>query len=212
MENREKIILHLCAGIGSDSEPYRQHGYRTILVGEYQDVRKFKPPKDVYGIIANPPCTMFSFARTNAKKPRDLSQGMELVEACLKIIWECQYRIQHDNQKYSPLKFWMLENPNHGMLKWFLGKPAMVYQPWEFGDSYQKQTAIWGCFKEPTKKPIMLTMKEKELNLTNSRKLPKFDAMLSKDIAPQYFGKLSRSDRRSICSPGFAKAFFEANR
>ena len=206
-----KTILHLCADIGSDSWPYKEAGYDVICVGETLDVRKFKPPQDVYGIIANPPCTNFSFARTNAKIPRNLEKGMELVQACLRIIWECQYRIKSDHQKLSPLKFWVLENPN-AMLKWFLGKPAMIYSPFEFGDRYKKSTCLWGQFNEPRKNHIQLTFEEMLQAKRNSRSLPKFDAMRSKDIAPEHFGKLNRSDRRSICSPKFAQAFFEANK
>lgn len=195
----KKVILHLCADIGSDSQPYRDAGYDVVCVGEKEDVRKFQPPPDVYGIIANPPCTMFSFCRTNAKKPRDLRGGMELVEACLRIIWECQYRIKSDLQKFSPLKFWVLENPNRGMLKYFLGKPAMVYSPDEFGDAYRKETALWGRFNEPKKLDIP------------RKKLTKFDLLKTKDIHPKYYGKLTRTERRSICSEKFAQAFFEAN-
>ena len=190
--------------------PYKDAGYNVVLVGEEEDVRIFIPPDNVYGIIANPPCTMFSFARTNAKKPRDLRKGMELVEACLRIIWECQYRITKDTQKYSPLKFWVLENPD-AMLRWFLGKPAMIYNPFEFGERYQKRTCLWGNFKEPKRNPIQLTVDEKAKAKVNSQPLPKFDYMKSKDIAPEYFGKMARQDRRSICSPKFAQAFFEAN-
>ena len=206
-----KTILHLCAGpVGSDSLPYRNAGYNVILVGKKEDVRKYKPPLDVYGIIANPPCTMFSFARTNAKTPRDLRQGMELVEACLKIIWECQYRIVSDVQKYSPLKFWVLENPN-AMLKWFLGKPAMIYNPYEYGEQYQKSTCLWGLFNSPIKHQVVLSEKQKYLAKTNSQPLPKFDATLSKEICPEYYCKLSQQDRRSLCSPKFVQSFFEAN-
>lgn len=194
----EKIILHLCADIGSDSKPYKDAGYKVICVGEKQDVRKYEPPTNVYGIIANPPCTMFSMCRTNAKLPRDLKQGMELVNACLRIIWTCQYRIKSDVQKVSPLRFWVLENPN-GMLKWFLGKPAFQYSPHEFGDNYQKTTNLWGWFNHPEKTHL------------NSVKHPKFDRMLSKNIHPEYFGKLTRTERRSVCSDKFAQAFYEAN-
>lgn len=196
--SRKRVILHLCADIGSDSQPYADAGYEVIRVGEKLDVRTYTPPLGIYGIIANPPCTMFSHCRTNAKKPRDLRQGMELVQACLRIIWECQYRIQKDTQKFSPLKFWMLENPARGMLRYFLGKPAMVYQPFEFGDDYQKETGIWGCFNEPKRSPIECSK-------------PKFDKLKTREIHPDYYGKLTRTERRSICSPGFAKAFFEAN-
>ena len=206
-----KTILHLCAKTGSDSQPYKDAGYEVIIVDEKMDVRKFNPPENVYGIIANPPCTMFSFARTNAKLPRDLRQGMELVQACLRIIWECQYRIKSDTQKYSPLKFWVIENP-YAMLRWFLGEPAMIYNPYEFGERYQKKTVLWGLFNKPKKSPVKLTKEEKELHKTNSQPLPKFDYMKSKDIHPEYYGKLTRQERRSLCSPKFAQAFFEANR
>ena len=205
-----KIILHLCADIGSDSKPYRDAGYKVICVGKNIGVENYAPPQGVYGVIANPPCTMFSFARTNAKKPRDLRQGIKTVEACLRIIWECQYRIVKDVQKYPPLKFWVLENPD-AMLRWFLGKPAMIYNPFEFGERYQKRTCLWGHFNDPKRNPIELTAVEKAKAKANSQPLPKFDYMKSKDIAPEWFGKLSRTDRRSICSPKFAQAFFEAN-
>jgi len=140
---------------------------------------------------------MFSFARTKAKLPRDLKSGMELVIACLKIIWECQYRLTIDTQKYSPLKFWALENPN-GMLKWFLGKPTYEFEPYEFGDNYRKHTYLWGYFNEPIKCPI-------------SCDKPKFDKLLTREIHPEWYGKLSRTERRAITPKGFAKAFFEAN-
>lgn len=194
-----KTILHLCADIGSDSQPYRDAGYDVICVGEKQDVRTFQPPPEVYGIIANPPCTMFSYCRTNAKKPRDLRQGMELVQACLRIIWECQYRIKKDTQKFSPLRFWVIENPD-AMLSWFLGKPAFVYSPHQYGDNYQKRTCLWGRFNAP---PMV--------NEYPTVKFPKFDYLKTREIAPQYYGKLTRTERRSVCSPYFAKAFFEAN-
>ena len=113
MDNSNKIILDLCGGTGSWSRPYTEAGYTVevvdILYGEY--VENYIPPSGVYGILAAPPCTMFSFCRTNAKMPRYLSEGMK-----------------------------------------------------------------------------------------------------TKDIHGEYYGKLSRTARRAITPPGFAKAFFEANR
>ena len=64
MENKNKIILHLCADIGSDSKPYKDAGYDVRLVGKDIGVENYTPPENVYGIIANPPCPEFSFART----------------------------------------------------------------------------------------------------------------------------------------------------
>ncbi len=153
MENKDKIILHLCASeFGSDTRDYREAGYDVRLITEEVDIRTYEPPKNVYGIIANPPCTMFSVARgTRAKKPRDLREGMELVKECLRIIWQCNYDMPDPN-KFSPqLKFWCIENPATGFLKWFLGKPAFVYQPYEFGANHSKRTALWGQFNEPSR-------------------------------------------------------------
>src|SRR3990167_1574527 len=207
----KKIILHLCADIGSDSKPYRDNGYEVICVGEKQDVRRYDPPEEVYGIIANPPCTMFSFARTNAKKPRDLKQGMELVEACLRIIWQVQYQTISDQAKYTRLKFWVLENPYFGLLKNFIGKPALVFDPFEYGDNYQKRTALWGNFNIPPKNSVPMTIEAKTKAKTNSYlHTRKFDHMASKDIHPEKFGVLDRQ-ARSICSAKFAQAFYEDN-
>ena len=75
-----KIILDLCGGTGAWSKPYKDAGYdvRVITLPEY-DVRTYVPPEDVYGVLAAPPCTMFSMARTNAKTPRDLHGALEIV-------------------------------------------------------------------------------------------------------------------------------------
>lgn len=209
-----KTILHLCADIGSDSQPYRKAGYNVICVGKNTDVCTYEPPDDVHGIIANPPCTMFSFARTNAKSPRDLKLGMECVEACLRIIWKVQYRAVSNNAKYTRLKFWVLENPYFGLLKNFIGRPALIYDPWEYGDNYQKRTALWGNFAIPPKLITVnpMTPEQKVLAKTNSTlHSRKFDQLLSHEIHPEAFGVLTSQDRRSICSAKFAQAFFETN-
>src|SRR3990167_9225717 len=150
-----KLILHLCADIGSDSQPYRDAGYEVICVGKDIGIENYTPPSGVYGIIANPPCTMFSIARTSAKIPRDLTEGMRLVRECLRIIWWCQAQIKSEHQRRSPLKFWVIENPASGYLRWFLGKPAFIYCPSEYGADFTKKTALWGQFEEP-KKPWVL--------------------------------------------------------
>ncbi len=247
-----KTILDLCGGTGSWARPYKDAGYEviTITLPDY-DVRLtaiskneiiFKSAggerkltieiKDVYGILAAPPCTMFSFARTNAKKPRDLQEGMECVRACLNIIWSCMEVQQDTVKKTCPLQFWALENPYHGFLKKFLGKPSFTFDPWEFGDGYQKRTALWGHFIEPKKHPVPMTDEMKSLAKTNSylhtmkngtnrgkppsmwasKDLKKFDMLASKDIHSESFGVWDRQARRSITPAGFAKAFYEANK
>ena len=198
MENKDKIILHLCASeFGSDSLDYKKAGYDVRLITEKIDIRTYEPPTNVYGIIANPPCTMFSIARgTTAKEPRDLRKGMELVKECLRIIWQCQYDMP-DQKKFSPqLKFWYIENPATGFLKWFLGKPAFVYQPYEFGGDHSKRTALWGQFNEPSR-------------LFFNRQLPKGINM--KNLHWEERDRKKRTDLRSIAPPEFTKAFYLAN-
>src|SRR3990167_879166 len=98
-DNSQNIILDLAGGTGAWSFPYKKAGYNVmnITLPDY-DVKTYQPPENVYGILAAPPCTMFSLARTRAKKPRDFNEGMEIVETCLKIIWEVR--------KQGKLAFW----------------------------------------------------------------------------------------------------------
>jgi len=217
----KEIILDLCGGTGSWAKPWKDAGFsvHTITLPEY-DITKTKITEDfitftkngseldnvivvrksaIYGILAAPPCTMFSFARTNAKKPRDLKEGMECVRACLNIIWSCMEIKQSTGKKTLPLKFWALENPAHGFLRNFLGKPSFIFEPYEFGDMYRKKTALWGKFAEPKKQEHKL------------EKMVKFDYLKSKDIHPEFFGKFDRQTRRSITPQGFAEAFYQAN-
>ena len=117
--------------------------------------------------------------------------------------------IQQDTRmKILPLKFWALENPN-GMLKYFLGKPAFEFSPYEFGDGYKKRTYLWGWFNEPKKNPEPIVYGKVSLNPKTMRK---FDKLASREIAPEMFGKLTRQERRAITPAGFAKAFFRANK
>lgn len=234
MENKDKIILDLCGGTGAWSKPYKNNGYdvKNITLPDF-DIMGWQHTwlSDlvftgmVYGILVAPPCTMFSFARTKAKTLRDLKEGMKIVRICLDIIWQCMEIKQDTKHKTLPLKFWALENPN-GMLKYFLGEPAFKFNPYDFGDKYQKHTYLWGYFNEPKKNPIELSKRLKELHKTNSQPLPvlkpykslnpiiqkKFDMLASQEIAPEMFGKLTRQERRAITPLGFAQAFYEANK
>jgi len=210
-----KIILDLCGGTGAWSKPYKDNGYdvRVITLPEY-DVRTYKPPKNVYGILAAPPCTMFSIARndTTAINPRDLRQGMETINGCLRIIHECLYEPYRISE--NSLKFWALENPYSGYLKRFIGKPAMTFDPYEYGDPYTKKTALWGMFKEPKKNPVE---PEKHGNSEGTfvKEVEHFRHMKDWQIPEGYQKKTGltwRTIARSITPQGFAKAFYEANK
>ena len=193
MTEPKKIILDLCGGTGAWSKPYKEAGYdvRNITLPDY-DIYTYKPTEDIYGILAAPPCTMFSFARTKAKTSRDLWSGMKCVRACLEIIWYCMEIKQDTKKKTTALKFWALENPN-GLLKYFLGKPAFEFNPYEFGDMYKKKTHLWGWFNEPKKLYF------------NKPKLPKFGS--DKPISFRF-----NKEIKSITPSGFAQAFYEVNK
>jgi hypothetical protein len=187
----KKIILDLCGGTGSWSNPYKDSGYEVINVTlpEY-DVRTYEPPENVYGILAAPPCTMFSLARTTAKTPRDLNKGLETVKACMNIIWEAKPR------------FWAMENPK-GLLRKFMGKPAFTFDASEFGEDYNKATDLWGYFAEPRKKREYVRYPSTD---KNTRKLPAIPEDYKRD--PEM---TTVAIKRSITPSSFAQAFFKSN-
>jgi len=200
--NKEKIILDLCGGTGAWSKPYKDAGYdvKVLTLPEYNivdwwrntEIMEILTKEKVYGILAAPPCTMFSRARTTAKTKRDFEGAMEVVDSCLSLIKF--YEITH----HLKLKFWAIENPR-GLLTRFIGKPVFKFQPYDFGDRYSKETYLWGNFKEPKKCQVKLTKKEILESRNNTRKLPKIKG-------------LSVAARRAITPAGFAKAFFNSNK
>ena len=194
MSNNKKIILDLCGGTGAWSKPYKDNGYdvRVITLPD-NDVFTYIPPNNVYGILAAPVCTMFSLARTRAKTPRDLREGMRMVIACLNIIWECRYN--------NKLAFWSLENPM-GYLRQFLGKPVLTFNPCDYGDPYTKKTDLWGYFTIPKQSSINLNKEQEDLCKINNRKLPSIS---------DFTGSKQKA-RRAVTPQGFAKAFYKANK
>ena len=215
--NSDKIILHLCADTGSDSKPYKDAGYDVIRVGKDIGVENYHPPKDVYGVFANPPCLEFSRARTGGKA-RNPEEGMFLVKECQRIIAECE--------QDKPLKFWVIENPATGALRNYLGKPDYVYQPWWFGSPWTKKTALWGRFSDPERayqkwedvpqNPKLWVRKRNRVTAndryTGKPEMHTLHKSAVKDI-PEFtcFNPDSDMEFRSLCSQKFAQAFFKAN-
>jgi hypothetical protein len=143
---------------------------------------------------------MFSMARTVAKTPRDLRGAMEIVHACLRIIWECQYEGKR-------LQFWAMENPK-ARLRWFMGAPALTFNPYDFGDAYRKPTDIWGNFNTDLKKtPVELDPEKRKQSQLNVQELLPIPTDYKRDPNMSL-----RAIARSITHPGFAHAFFQANR
>lgn len=201
-----KTILHLCADTGSDTKPYKDAGYEVILVGKDIGVENYHPPKDVYGVIANPVCLEFSTARSTGKA-RNPDEGMFLVKECQRIISEC-----------NPT-FWVIENPARGVLRNYLGKPQLTYQPWEYGSPWAKHTALWGKFNIPPKifKNWKDVEKIPELYTRPNRGKPSlaFNHKNHKRFIREFdcFENVdSDMEFRSLCSQKFAQAFFKVNR
>lgn len=204
-------ILHLCADTGSDTKPWKDAGYEVELVGREIGVENYHPPKDVYGIIANPVCTEFSTAtRDNGvqkkKRARDPEEGMLLVRECQRIIEEA-----------NPY-FWVIENPATGRLKDFLGPPRMVYEPWQYGSPWTKKTALWGNFNIPPKTYDRWEEVPKipELYTRPGRGKASLAFMHKSAVKliPEFqcFNPDSDMEFRSLCSQRFAQAFYEANK
>jgi hypothetical protein len=200
-------ILHLCADLGSDSYFYQlDDKYDVIMVGEDIGVENYTPPNNVRGIIANPVCTEFSTAN-GFHKIGDYDKGMDMVNHCLRIINTAQP------------SWWVLENPANGKLSQFIGRPRITYQPWRYGSPWTKNTALWGNFNIPP--PIydkwQDVPKNDSLYIRPSRSKPAlaFFHKSAVDLIPEFQWAKDRikndADIRSMCSQGFARAFYEAN-
>ena len=179
------VILDLCAGSGSWSQPYVDAGYEVIRIDTLtgDDVLTYKPPAHVHGVLAAPPCTEFagSGARWWASKaPELLTDAIEIVRGCLRIISET-----------SP-DWWALENPVGRLARMVpeLGSWKYTFQPWEYGDPETKRTCIWGSHVEPIRKPVAGPYAARVHRMAPS---------------PE------RAALRSLTPPGYARAFFLAN-
>ena len=184
MNNWNKIILDLCGGTGSWSKPYTRGSCQySINSLPDNDVRLCPPPQGIYGILAAPPCT--DFASSGARWWE--AKGKSALLEALSIVDACYRIISIAN----PV-FWCLENPI-GRLVHYLGEPVLYFDPCDYGDPYTKKTCLWGNFNIPAKNPVEPTEGSKMWRC--------------------YGGKSERTKRlRSATPPGFAQAFYEANR
>lgn len=188
-----RVILDLCGGTGEWSRPYREAGYDVLVIdpaGEpmgshREDVRTWEPiDVPVHGILAAPPCTIFSGSGARWWTERDpdgsrLIEGLSIVDACLRLI-----------RLYEPA-WWAMENPVGRLRRW-IGAPSMSFDPWQYGDGYTKRTLLWGSFQHPV--PSV------------SRK-PDWMPPIIHHASPGP----ERARLRSMTPKGFARAFFEAN-
>jgi len=194
-----KIILSLFDYSGVWSQPYKEAGFKVLQVDIQHgiDILKWEYwkqfyPGDVYGLLISEPCDNYALsgARWFSEKDRDgrTAYSQKLVAKTKEI-----------KDYYSPLVFWVLENPMsriHTLNPW-LGPVKYKFHPYEFAghsgheDCYTKQTWLWGVFNEPIKK--------KHCDDINKTK-----------IWYQAPGP-DRKNIRSRTPEGFARAFFESN-
>jgi hypothetical protein len=139
------LILDLCGGTGAWSKPYADAGYLVKIIDRVtgHDARLLQRESGVWGILAAPMCTVFSYAR-NRYPPSDaeLLEALSLVDACVRITYAHR----------QGLKWWALENPVN-KLRRYLGPPVLTFRQWEYGDAGEKPTGIWGDFAAPRKQP-----------------------------------------------------------
>jgi len=194
-------VISLCDKTGVMVQPWAMAGYPCMcldlqhsirqnkregnIIYRWADVRSLTPYDlpDPLIIFAAPPCTHLagSGARDwQAKRVRLWIDALKLVDACWQL---CHW--------YSVP--WMLENPV-GRLSQVLGKASATFQPWQYGELYQKRTCIWSgngfVMPPPTVTTKPTTCKQ---------------AIWAMPPSPE------RADRRSITPRGFARAVFEAN-
>lgn len=192
-----KIILDLCGGTGSWSAPYTQDGGYDVRIIDTQewdaskastgDVRLFELPltkrERPYGILAAPPCTHLCKAGARWWKGKGEAALLEGLAIADACLRICVM--------LRPT-FWAIENPE-GRLTRYWSRPVLTFDPCDYGDPYTKKTLLWGEFQIPVKTPVTpVSASENPIhNMPDSK---------------------SRSLKRSITPPGFARAFFLANR
>lgn len=200
MIKRRRAILDLCGGTGSWSEPYRELGYEVHVVDKdpllrpqyflsvEQFLRHLKrgtvnlPP--LAGILAAPPCTVFTNASAQYWPIYDedgrTRDAVTTVRTCLEIIDILQPR------------WWALENPP-GRLTKFIGRPSWSFRASDYGDPWIKKTFIWGTAKYPPPTQVVEPL----------RVIP---------LARRGGASDNTKRLRSTTPPGFAKAFADRNR
>lgn len=194
--NEQKIILDLCGGSGSWSKPYSDNNYdvRLMDIKHGSDVRLIKKFNEkIYGILAAPPCDNFAVSGARwwkNKGEKALLESLSVLDACLRIIYT-----------ENPV-FWALENPV-GRIIHYIGDPVLYFNPRDFGDNYTKRTGLWGKFNIPAKNPVKVNLKVSSGNHCQ-------DIWINENI--ERLTHKNRKELRSITPPGFAKAFFEANK
>ena len=146
-------VLELFAGTQSVGKVARELGHEVISLDRDMpaDIRcdimdwDFKTyPHKYFDIIwASPPCTEYSRAKTTGI--RDIDGANQIVQRTLDIL-----------EYYEP-KYWMIENPQTGLLKNQICMWGLPYQDVDYcgyGMPYRKRTRIWNNVFQWNPKPL----------------------------------------------------------
>ena len=160
-----KRLLELFSGTGSVGDVARELGFEVVSLDRDMeatiktDIMDWDPriyPKGYFDVIwASPPCTEYSRAKTVGI--RDIEGANEVVQRTLDIL------------EYFEPKFWMIENPQTGMLKDQLcmyGIPFKDVDYCRYGLPYRKRTRIWNNAFDWRPKPLC----NKDCNAMNETK------------------------------------------
>ena len=148
-----KRLLELFSGTGSVGDVARELGYEVISLDRDMkatiqiDIMDWDPrvyPTKYFDVIwASPPCTEYSRAKTTGV--RDIAGANAIVEKTLDIL------------EYFEPKYWIIENPQTGLLKDQLcmwGIPFKDVDYCRYGLPYRKRTRIWNNVFRWEPKPL----------------------------------------------------------
>jgi len=178
--NGPKVIYDLCGGTGAWSAPYAEAGYDVIIVDVVYDldVRLLEPPgRQVYGVLAAPPCTHLCIGGSrwwNTKGESALLEGLSTVDACLRFITATRPR------------FWALENPV-GRLRRYLGSPSLIFNPCDYGDYHTKKTCLWGEFNEPEENRVFAFDSRRTQHVPGGKDQSKIRSITPAGFAREFF-------------------------
>jgi len=186
-----RTVLSLFDYSGNWSRPYRESGnYRVIQIDLKLGIDiltwDYTIEKSVDIMLIAIPCDNYALsgARWFNEKDGDgrTATSQKLVAKVKEII------------DYFHPEIWVIENPMsriHKLNPW-MGNVKFKFNPYDFGDGYQKQTWLWGRFNIPLKNPG-----ENKGNWMYTK----------------LGGKSERTkELRSTTPMGFSSAFFEANK
>lgn len=193
------VVVSLCDLTGNMVKPWADAGYTCYCVDVQHSIRKDKvkgnihyvwgdvrswvPPTKPVIVFAFPPCTHLCVSGSSDWKKKAwpmLRDGMDL-------FWATYQAAQWAGCPY------MIENPV-GRISGIHGACEHTFNPWQYGDNYQKTTCLW------TGNGFVMPKPSVEEKPENCRQM-----VMELSPGPD------RANLRSATPMGFARAVYEAN-